>query len=252
MPTKHRTSAAGLTGGAKIGQPEWDDTHIIDSLDLTGLASDPGSPSNGTLWFNSAAGRFIAREGGVSLPILGQASVPALKPPAGEWIYNSTAGWSTAAAGFGTDQASLAPWVCPFDVTLSDIGINVSTAGLSGALSKFAIYDSDASGKPNSRLFMSGTVPVDTTGFKSTACTLSLAKGKTYWFMVRASLGFNSTSWNLACCAPINGGTTGSTSNRTILTRTIAFATDAPATWVWSGAEASAVTASIIGLKVAA
>ena len=65
------------------------------------------------------------------------------------------------------------------DVTFNELSVNVTTAAASSSVS-YGVYASDASGLP-SKLLVSGEASGDTTGVKSTAVTLNLAKGQVVW-----------------------------------------------------------------------
>ena len=65
------------------------------------------------------------------------------------------------------------------DVTFDELSVNVTTAAASSSVS-YGVYASDASGLP-SKLLVSGEASGDTTGVKSTAATLNLAKGQVVW-----------------------------------------------------------------------
>ena len=65
------------------------------------------------------------------------------------------------------------------DVTFDELSVNVTTAAASSSVS-YGVYASDASGLP-SKLLVSGEASGDTTGVKSTAVTLNLAKGQVVW-----------------------------------------------------------------------
>ena len=51
---------------------------------LTGLAADPGSPTDGWLWHNSTIGQLRARLGGVTR-ILADQDVPWISPDVGDY-----------------------------------------------------------------------------------------------------------------------------------------------------------------------
>ena len=65
------------------------------------------------------------------------------------------------------------------DVTFDELSVNVTTAA-AGSTVFYGVYASDASGLP-SKLLVSGEASGDTTGVKSTAVTLNLAKGQMVW-----------------------------------------------------------------------
>ena len=65
------------------------------------------------------------------------------------------------------------------NVTFDELSVNVTTAAASSSVS-YGVYASDASGLP-SKLLVSGEASGDTTGVKSTAATLNLAKGQVVW-----------------------------------------------------------------------
>jgi hypothetical protein len=115
--------------------------------------------------------------------------------------------YAPSSTGFGTftgalTQIYMVPMYIPNSQTLVKIGINVASAGTTGALIRLGIYsntDTGTSDIPNSLILDAGTVASDTTGYKEITISKSLQPG-TYWLayqMTVAACGITSiTSMN--------------------------------------------------------
>lgn len=82
----------GANGCVELLGSNWDAAHVINVLDLTGQASDPGSPANGNMWYNSTIPAFKYRLGGVTY-IIGD--------------FASLTGKPTTLSGYGITDAAL-------------------------------------------------------------------------------------------------------------------------------------------------
>lgn len=127
------------------------------------------------------------KNAGIVAPFIGQfAGSPAfLKPAAAAYIGNGANGALSTVAGVA-DRISLAPWLCPWPLTIDQAGISCSTA-VAASVCKVVIYDSDPLGRPSRPVAETADISTAGTGtlFASVAATLSA--GAIYWLGVRFS-----------------------------------------------------------------
>ncbi len=206
-----------------------------------GIQGIPGTAgTNGTNGTNGADGAD-----GSSLP-----SVAFMLPPSGENVR--TCGVSNATTGTvigGAGQVLLFPMIFPHSFTIDQVTMNVTTA-VALATGKVVVYGSDANGRPDNLLLETADLDFATTGQKSVAASLSLTAFTTYWFGARHSAAVTVSAWNLASTPDIQGGSV-TTTIRKRLQRTLAYATPAPASWVFTSTERDANAPPAIWLQVA-
>jgi hypothetical protein len=219
-------------------------------LALDALASDPASPSDGWLWFNSAAGQMRARLGGITRSLADQ-DIPWLSPVAGDFLLTTggAGGAATGAFAGAANQFDLYPFSPRADVTLDRLGINCTVA-VASALAKIAVYASDANGRPDQRLTETGDLDCSTTGAKLATVSLTLRRGTVYWIGVRHSATATLSSWAALATPDINGGTIVTTA-RKVLRRTLTYATAAPTSWGFLSSEINAGPATAVWLRAA-
>jgi len=117
------------------------------------------------------------------------------------WEYRKTGRWYTAALfpiGTGGTITNFAnsiryiPFLVDRDITVTQLGINVSAIATAGTTCRLGIYSNNASTTaPNTRLVDTGTLALDTLGVKpSPTLSVSLTKGL-YWlaYISNASTG---------------------------------------------------------------
>lgn len=219
---------------------------------LEGQSSDPGSPANGTLWYDSTRDDLKARVGGITHIISRQSDVPFLVPPSGEYIpTNSGLGGTSAGTLAGAaNRVDIYPYVPGADITIDRLLVNCTTAVASSQI-KIVIYGSDSNGRPDALLYETAALSTATTGQKfEDISPLSLLKGRTYWFGIRHSSTATLSSWAVAATPDINGGTAISTSARKILRRTLTFATAATDPWGFVSSEISSAAATAIWMRI--
>jgi hypothetical protein len=219
-------------------------------LALDALASDPASPSDGWLWFNSAAGQMRARLGGITRSLADQ-DIPWLSPVAGDFLLTTggAGGAATGAFAGAANQFDLYPFSPRADVTLDRLGINCTVA-VASALAKIAVYASDANGRPDQRLTETGDLDCSTTGAKLATVSRTLRRGTVYWIGVRHSATATLSSWAALATPDINGGTIVTTA-RKVLRRTLTYATAAPTSWGFLSSEINAGPATAVWLRAA-
>ena len=216
---------------------------------LTGQASDPVSPANGTLWYNSTTGQMKAQSAGRVKVFDGQISVPWLTPVSGDFVLTTMgSGTATSNVAGAANRFDLFPFLARGDIVATGIAINCSTA-VASALAKMVIYDSDANGRPNALILETATVDLGTTGVKTVTIAQTLRQGETYWLGLRSSSTATTTVWHTNGTPDINGGQP-STAARKVLRRTLTFATAAPSTWGFVASEILNATAPAIWFRV--
>jgi hypothetical protein len=135
------------------------------------------------------------------------------------------------------------------DLVIDAVSINVTTL-VAAALAKVVIYSSDANGRPDQRLLETGDIDCGIAGVRTTAASLTLWAGQTYWLGIRHSSTATLSAWAVSSTPHINGGAP-STAVRSILRRTVTYATAAPATWGFLSSEITNTAGTAIWLRVA-
>ena len=110
------------------------------------------------------------------------AKITATRYYSGRWhdaAYPWGCTYTTLAAAVG--QQYFSPAVILEDVTISALGINVTSSNI-GSVCQLGIYAADGpSGDAGTALFISGSLPIDGVGAKTVSCSVSLAAGTTIW-----------------------------------------------------------------------
>lgn len=227
------------------GGAAWAVTGAAGAFSLGALASDPASPAEGDLWFNSSAGDLKARAGGRTALLTAQADVPFLTPVSGDYLPATAGigGNSTGTLAGAAGRIDLYPFMPRADLSLNQLLVNCTTA-VAAAQGKVVIYTADDLGRPGALLLETGTLDFSTTGQKTVAVSLALRQGRTYWIGIRHSSTATLSAWPITATPDLNGGAAISTSARKILRRTLAFGTAAPDPWGFSSAEISPGTAA--------
>lgn len=217
---------------------------------LTGQASDPVSPANGTIWYNSTTNQLKAQSNGTSVIIDSELCLPWVTPPAGEYMMTTSGagGSSVSTQAGGAGRIDLFPFTARADTVVTGVAINVTTL-VASALAKVVVYDSDANGRPNALVIETADMDCGTAGVRTVAASFTLRQGKTYWFGIRHSSTATLSAWAMTATPDINGGSPVTTIRKT-LRRTLAYATPAPATWGWNSAEIFTALGTAIWLKV--
>ena len=217
---------------------------------LTGLAADPGSPTDGWLWHNSTAGQLKARLGGVTRIIADQ-DVPWIAPAAGDYAL-TTSGAGGAATGVlagAAGRIDLFPFIPRDDITVDRVSVNVTTL-IAAALGKIVLYAADATGRPASLILETGDLDFSTVGLKEATIAQTLRRGITYWIGIRHSSTAILSAWASTATPDLNGGTPVTTA-RKVLRRTLAYATAAPGSWGYLSSESNAGPGTAIWLRAA-
>ena len=219
-------------------------------LALTGLAADPGSPSDGWLWHNSTTGQLRARFGGVTR-ILADQDVPWIAPVAGDYALTTTGagGAATGVLAGAAGRMDLFPFIPRDDITIDRLSVNVTTL-IAAALGKIVLYSADATGRPATLILETGDLDFSAVGQKEATVAQTLRRGITYWIGIRHSSTAILSAWASTATPDLNGGTPVTTA-RKVLRRTLAYATAAPATWGYLATETNAGPGTAIWQRAA-
>lgn len=242
---------AGSTTAVNIGPAGGaNSTVTVNSpLTLEGLTADPVAPADGTMWHNLTTKQVRMTSGG-NTRVVGGAPVPFTTPNSGQFIRSdSGVGTSTTTVAGAATRAEIFPWVCRGDVTIDQLGLNVTTA-VAGALARIVVYDTDANGRPAGRLTETGDLDLSTVGAKVATVSLTLYEGRTYWFGVRHSSTATISAWQ-PYTTPNLPAQSLTLQAMGVYRRNIAWANAAPVNWAWNPAEAAAGNPPAVWLRVA-
>ena len=217
---------------------------------LTGLAADPGSPTDGWLWHNSTSGQLRARLGGVTR-ILADQDLPWITPAAGDYALttSSAGGAATGVLAGAAGRIDLFPFIPRDDITIDRLSVNVTTL-IAAALGKIALFAADPTGRPATLILETGDLDFSTVGLKEATVVQTLRRGITYWIGIRHSSTAILSAWASTATPDLNGGAPVTTA-RKVLRRTLAYATAAPGTWGYLASETNAGPGTAIWLRAA-
>ena len=243
------TDAVTTTGAQTIAGKK----SFSSEIGLIALGSDPASPVNGDHWLGPD-GRFRFREGGITFPLLGRSGAMQLLPVSGELLYNCTGGFVLGPdyTIYNTGHVQ-GPMNVPADVTVTEISINVATAGPASSVAKVTIYDSDpVTGLPRNLIYTSADMNVTTPGAKVVNGLSVALKAGRHWLGIRASTSGSIafTAWDRSVTPSIPGGTSLSGSGRNSISRSATYASATQSPWVWSASDVSGGNVPMITLKV--
>ncbi len=211
------------------------------------LASDPATPQDGLVWYNSTTSQIRARIGGATRAMAAK-STPFVRPVTGDFVLPTMgSGTATGTVAGVAGRTDLFPFNPRSDLVIDQVSVNVTTA-VAAAQGKVVVYGSNSNSQPTTRLLDSGVLDFSTTGFKSIAVSLTLREGQTYWLGIR----HNSTatiSTLVANATPDLTTSDLSTQQRKVLRRTITFANAAPDPWAYVSTETANATAPAIWLR---
>ena len=220
-------------------------------LSLTGQASDPASPTDGQLWYNSSTGQMKARTGGVTRLIDAQQDVGWLTPVASDYVLTTAGpgGSATTTLAGVANRVEIFPFNARADIVANQLAVNVVTL-LAAALGKVVIYSSDSNGRPANLILETADLDFSTAGTKTAAISYTFRQGLTYWLGMRHNSTATLSVWALTATPDINGGNAITTLARKVLRRTLTYATAAPASWGYLSSETSNTNGTAIWLRV--
>lgn len=234
-------SSFGITDGASLsGAQTLNGTKTFASpVVLSGQASDPASPTEGAIWYNSTTAQAKVRVGLETKVLQTGNDVAWMVPPSGEYMMTTVSGSNgTTSAALTSNQIRLFPFTARVDTPVRGLAVLPST-GFPAVLAKFVVYESDANGRPSALLVETGNVDLATAIGKTATASFTLRRGRTYWMGTRVNGAATVAGWAVGATPDINGGTPMVTGRRTI-SRALSHATSAPANWVWNSSEVGA------------
>lgn len=182
------------------------------------------------------------------------ATLPFVAPAAGQWIGTGQPVTVVQTGTVTADQLRLYPWRPTRDRVCDRIGLFVSTL-LAGSTAKIAVYDADpATDRPANLLFESAALDTSTGGGKEGIfpAARTFVGATTYWIGARASGAVGMVLLTQGALPDIRtGGIPTASGMNKIVARTVPIADAAPATWVWSDAEAITSLPPHIALRIA-
>lgn len=202
--------------------------------DHTAIAA-PASTA-GRVWFDSTANQLRIWINGAT-EVIAKRWKPKFIGATGRTLRTTAQGATATTTIVGAaDRIEIIPYVAPFDMTISQASVNVTT-GVALATGKVVIYDSNAAtGKPGALLFESAS----TMDFSSIAVvnttispSISLKEGQQIWIGVRHSSTATVSAWALGDLTALDAGAA-STTVGVMLRQTQTFATGASNPWVYS------------------
>lgn len=145
--------------------------------------------------------------------------------------FHGTASSTLAAVANG---CLLVPFYTSDPLSISQIGVAISTVGAAGALARYGIYDSTTDGWANQLLWESpASVDFASTGHKVSTVdpAFSLESGRQYWLALHSSSTGTMRAVNISSC--VNLGLTAGTATTyaNSLRRLIPYANGLPANW---------------------
>jgi hypothetical protein len=133
-------------------------------------------------------------------------------------------------------QIDLAPYFSSTDLAIDRIGCGVST-GVAGALFKIVIYGSNASGWPDAKLYESADLSAATAAFAEATLAFTFVACTRYWVGIRKSSTATFRTIPTASAPNLGLLSNNGTTYATILRRTLAYASAAPANWGFVNAD---------------
>jgi hypothetical protein len=235
-------AAAGVIGFPTIAVAGQDSVVADSALDTLTLAAG----ANITITTDETTDTVtIAASGGGTF----SRNFPQLNPVTGEVIATCLMAEATTTATGVANRMEIFPFIPRRDITITALSCNV-TSGVASAEGKLVCYASDSNGRPTTLLFESSALDFSTNGVKSASWSTTLTAGETYWFGIRSSSTAIFSVWESRSTPHINGGAV-ATTQRSVLRRSLTFATGASNPWVWDSSELNAGKAAAVWLVLA-
>jgi hypothetical protein len=149
---------------------------------------------------------------------------------AGQYYDTSLRAATPTALAGAAGQIDLTPFFTNTDLAIDRIGCGVSAA-VAGALFKIVIYSSNAAGWPDVKLYESANLSAATAAFAEATFSFTFLRGTQYWVGIRKSSTAAFRTVPTSSAANLGLLSSNATTYASVLRRTLAFATAAPATW---------------------
>lgn len=169
---------------------------------------------------------------------------------AGQYIDTAMNGTAPTTIAGTANTIALSRFTPPATFTIDQLLVTVSTL-IASALGRIVVYNSDANGRPNAPIFVSGDLDFGSTGDKTAAASLTFTAGTVYW------IGLWSSSTATVRGIPVGGLpnlgllTSGATAYVTALRRTVTFVGGtAPNPWTFVVGDRQAVVAPSVRMRV--
>lgn len=181
----------------------------------------------------------------------GRAGTAPFSPGSGMFIGNSVVGAALSTQVAAADQTRIAPWICPYDVTVDQMMMSI-TAGVALANLKGIIYDADAQGRPTTVIAESANIDASAAATVAAALSPSVALvgGKLYWLGFRSSSNPTINRLSGGASQPLSYTNAATPVAHLVLIATETFANPA-ATWVYSTAQHATGTMGLVLMRVA-
>jgi hypothetical protein len=193
--------------------------------------------------------KFLRADGAWSVPVSGGNAIP-FKTGVGRWQTNSVDTTTLTTLAGAANRMDLAPWLCPHDVAVDQMGALCSTA-VAASLGKICCYSSDVDGRPSTLLFETTTLDFGAVGFKQVAQVFGFQRGALYWLGLRHSSTATVNAHQTYCSPTLGFPAIPTTAASKVLRRTLTFATAAPATWGYAAAEETAANVPALFMRIA-
>lgn len=150
------------------------------------------------------------------------------------------------------DQFFLSQFKATRSFTMNEIGLPVTAVPLlTSPQVKFVIYEASQTNAPSTLVYQSAPVTMTAAGYAAVPVNFTFSKSKRYWVGCRFSAAMTVRVISLAGLPSLGYATNTATAAATILRRTLAFATAAPALFTIAGADFVSSTMPDIRLRIA-
>lgn len=236
------TGSAGATGSQGIQGPAGN----TGAQGIQGLLGPTGLQGIQGLTGNTGLQGIQGIQGATGLQ--GPVVVSTNLPIVGELVLCGKLTGALATLAGAANRIDIYPFIPDRTFTSDLVFVNVTTL-IAAALGKVVVYASDASGNPSTLLAETLTLDFGTAGNRSVALAMSWVAGTVYWIGLRHSSTATVSVFPVTSTPLINGGAALVTTARSILRRTLTFATPASASWGFISSEISNATATALALR---
>ena len=177
-------------------------------------------------------------------------SVSGFKPPIGHFVSPLLTALALGTLTGAANRMDIYPWLCVEDMTVDQIGVEVTTA-VASAQGKLVIYNVDADNRPTTLAFESTVLDFSTVGYKFVTQSFSFVKGTVYWFGIRHSSTAAVRAVAVGAMQSLGLTTGAATTANTIARRTVTFGNAAPNPWTFVASELANSAGALFKMRVA-